>query len=94
MVFAKSSLFESSRHVHSSSSKEHWRSGSSTPQGYVALFGPLGGIDVGGMVSALLDIVEVGTRAIQEGCGSPTTHKVCNPSWIDGVSLIRPPQHF
>jgi hypothetical protein len=41
----------------------------------------------------LLNVVEAGTRAIHERCGSQTAHMVCNPSWIDGVGLIRPPQY-
>jgi hypothetical protein len=63
-------------------------------QGCVTPFGPVGGVVVEGLVSTLLDVVKVGTCAIQERYGSQTVHRVCNPGWIDGVSLIRPPQHF
>jgi len=70
-----------------------WRSGSRTPQGFVTLFEPVRGVVVGGLVPALLDVVEAGPHAIQERCGSQTTYKVCNPSWINEVSLISLPQH-
>jgi len=45
------------------------------------------------MVQALLDVVEASTRAILERLGSQTAHRVCNLSWIDELSLLRPPQH-
>ncbi|KAL9342158.1 hypothetical protein Peur_065483 [Populus x canadensis] len=59
-------------------------SGSRTPQGCVTLFEPVRGVVVGGLVPALLDVVEAGPHAIQERCGSQTTYKVCNPRemWV------------
>ena len=52
------------------------------------------GVVVGRLVPALFDVIEAGTHVIQERCGSMMAHRVCNSSWIDEMSLIRPPQHF
>jgi hypothetical protein len=100
MMFSESSLFESSRCIPNPFSGKHWIITTVLKKwvldviGVCNPVGPIGGALVGGLVSTLLDVVKVGTCAIQERYGSQTIHRVCNPGWIDGVSLIRPPQHF
>ncbi|KAJ6947403.1 hypothetical protein NC651_001941 [Populus alba x Populus x berolinensis] len=74
MMFLESSLFESSRCVFSPSSNEHW----TLTTGCINLFGPVGGVALGGLVSTLLNVVEAGTHAIQEIYGFQTAQRVCN----------------
>ncbi|KAJ6993773.1 hypothetical protein NC653_016797 [Populus alba x Populus x berolinensis] len=76
MVFLESSLFESSRCVFNFSSKKHW----TLTIMCVTLFEPIGGVVVGGLVLAILDVVEAGAYAIEEGGGSQTAYMTCNSS--------------